>query len=310
MQDVVSHVRSVVKQGDARPVTSLSVGSTQIPYDPAYFSPLTSTKPCRTLFVDGGNAEVFSSPHLSVHFIRIYGAVYSGTTRVSRTTREGFAIIQLVHATSGLAYHTDLIGLSLPIPEISLTDSRLGSLSQHVTPHAVADVVRHCLEWQMIDQHDCDAIVKDGALHECPQDLYRAATQSTKLQIGLSKTTTAVTNTGISVPYHLTRTCPPGSWVYVAHPMIGFAKLHPRAIHVFRIDVKNCTLHEAASILATTCIDATFLGYPYGLLEADLRAAVTAKEQHYLRHLFVAKHGNVQPLEQASDAHDVLNALH
>ena len=310
MQDVVAHVRSIIKRGDTRPVTSLSVGSTQIPYDTAHFSSLSPTNPCRTLFVDGGNAEVFSSPHLAVHFIRIYGAVYSGATRLSRHTTEGFAIIRLVHGATGFSYQTHLIGMSLAIPEISLTDMRLGSVSQNVMPQAVADVVRHCLEWQMIDQHACEAVVKDGALHDCPQDVYRTVSQNTVLQIGVSKTTTALTNTGVSAPYHLSGTCPPGSWVYAAHPTIGFAKLHPRATHVFRIDVKNGTLHQAASLLVPTCTDATFLGYPYGLLEADLRAAVTAREQRYLRHLFVAKYGTVQPLEQASDAHDMLNALH
>lgn len=315
IREVLERVQQIAAQHTSPP-RLFHVGSRKILFNKFFFSSiLAQDQPRGTLsFVDGGNAEIIRAPHLSVHFIRTYAAVYLGMQRVSRQTREAFAIIHLKQKGDKLAYAVELLGAELDIPEIEINDPTL-STGEQVSPHAVADVVRHCLEWQLIELQDAGCVIRDGALDECPQDRYRKVKDSTVMQIGVSKTTTALTDTGVSAPFFLSQQGREGAWVYDPKhdksPFIGFALLHPLSKRVFRIDVKNGTLPEAANILAPYCADASFVGYPYGLVDADRMAVITMQEQQYLRQLFLAKSGKLfEELEQAADAHDVLNRMH
>jgi len=308
INEVLAQIRQITSL-HSQPPNFLHVGSKKIPFNKNFFLPISPVSNKTVSFVDGGNAEIIRAPHLSVHFIRTYAAVYNGMQRIARQTREAFTIIHLKPNKDSFVYKAELIGADVHIPEIDFRDSDLRA-GEHVTPHAIADVVRHCLEWQLIDLQDSDCVVRDGALDECPQDKFRTQKESKIMQIGISKTTTALTDTGVSAPFYLSQASQ-GSWVYDSKENIGFARLHPLSKRVFRIDVKNGTLSEAADILAPHSADASFVGYPYGLVDADLMAAVKQQEAQYLRQLFLAKCGKtIENIEQATDAHDVLNGMH
>ncbi len=313
MQEVLLRLQQLAQE-HRQPVKLLHVGTRKISFSKNFFLPIHPVSAKTVAFVDGGNAEIIRAPHLSVHFIRTYAAVYNGMQRMARQLREAFVIIHLKPNKDSFVYKVELIGADLNIPEIDFQDSNLCA-GEHVTPQAIADVVRHCLEWQLLDLQETDCVVRDGALDDCPQDKFRTAKESRIMQIGLSKTTTALTDTGVSAPFYLSQAGPEGSWVYAPteqNPVsIGFARLHAKSKRVFRLDVKNGTLPEAAGILAPYCADASFVGYPYGLVDADLMAAVKQQEAQYLRQLFLAKCGKmIEHIEQAADAHDVLNAMH
>lgn len=308
IQEVLSRLQQLTQH--SKPVESLRVGTKKIPFGKQFFLPITPIVNKTVSFVDGGNAEIIRAPHLSVHFIRTYASVYNGMQRIARQTREAFAIIHLKPNKDSFVYKAELIGADANIPEIDFQDTDLRA-GEHVTPQAIADVVRHCLEWQLIDLQETDCVVRDGALEECPQDKFRTAKETKIMQIGVSKTTTALTDTGVSVPFYLSQVCQKDAWAYDAKENIGFARLHPLSKRVFRIDAKNCTLSEAAGILAPHSADASFVGYPYGLVDADLMAAVKQHEAQYLRQLFLAKCGKIiENIEQATDAHEVLNGMH
>ncbi|MBI4017266.1 MAG: hypothetical protein HY363_06260 [Candidatus Aenigmarchaeota archaeon] len=312
INEVIALINEITARQDGQP-KFFHVGSKKIPFDKKFFFPILPSSIRSVAFVDGGNAEIIRAPHLSVHFVRTYAAVYRGVERVARQTREAFAVIHLKPDKASFVYKADIIGVDCSIPEIDINDSVLNA-GEQVTPHVVADIVRHCLEWQLLELQDADCVVRDGALDECPQDRYRKAKQAAVMQIGVSKTTTALTDTGVSAPFFLSQKGPEGAWVYCPEQelfSIGFARLHPLSHRVFRMDVKNGTLPETAGILAPYCSDASFVGYPYPLVDADKMAVITTAEQQYLRQVFSVKCGKLfKQLEQASDAHDVLNSLH
>ena len=290
------------------------VGSHCFAYDAARFFPIVPTTSSRVAFVDGGLAELVAAPHFSVFLIRAYAGVWDAGRCVSRVQKEGYAIIHVVRKENNFFFATELLGFNIPIPEIAL-DNPLLRVGERVTPQAVASVVRHCVEWSLIDTcQNVHCVVRDGALDECPEDFFREKKHSKLLHVGVCKTTTALTDTGVSVPLFLSRQ-KEGAWVYVPEEQgivkIGFVHLHAKADRAYRIDVTNGSLEDAAALLASQSNDASFLGYPYGLVDADCMAAVREGEKKMLRQLFFAKCGNaLKNIEQAADAHDLLNQLH
>ena len=65
-----------------------------------------------------------------------------------------------------------------------------------------------------------------------------------------------------------------------------FAKLHKNSSRIFRFEIfkeQKPELNTIFSILANNSKDPVFLGYPYGLIEADKLARVSNDEADLLR---------------------------
>ena len=65
--------------------------------------------------------------------------------------------------------------------------------------------------------------------------------------------------------------------------------------------------------MADNCKDAVFLGYPYGLIEADKNARISNQEKGMLLTLFSAKFGKdwekIKDSISNVDAHEILNNI-
>ena len=62
--------------------------------------------------------------------------------------------------------------------------------------------------------------------------------------------------------------------------------------------------------MVANALDPAFLGYPYGLVEADKFAQVTRHETAQLRARFAVQSKELfKGVESALDAHDILDAL-
>jgi len=102
---------------------------------------------------------------------------------------------------------------------------------------------------------------------------------------------------------------PEGNWYYPCADWIGFAKFHPASKHVFRIDSFG-DVNQALGLLEQNSIDPVFLGYPYGLIDADKFARVSTPEAKQLKLMLMTKGGEKFRLYLASkDAHDILNII-
>jgi hypothetical protein len=295
-----------------------------VPLSADCFRPIFSQAAKRIAFVDGGNAEILKAPNFSLQFIRLYATVHEGNKRVSQVKKEFYVLI----AASGrgkLAYDVETFGTDFSVQEsFAVDDATLRTGMHFAAPSAVADAVRTFAEFSLA-QEVCaglragDLLVRDGDLmptqtyaNQYVDELKRAAMQRGVLLCGLSKTTTVLTDSGNSAAAALQRIAPAGQWLYQPPgSLVSFVKLHAKSHYVFRLDTVQAEhARVIACALASQATDPVFLGYPYGLIEADQFAQVPGNEAVKLR-LQVRAHGGTQLNNHlaALNAHDTLNVL-
>lgn len=177
-----------------------------------------------------------------------------------------------------------------------------------------------------------DIIVLDGSL-QCAftnekkyfEKLYEKAQNKGVIICGLSKTTALMTDKGSSIANALNKFNIKGKWLYnpvaeiktSAHKAeMSFAKLHESSKYIFRLEIykeQKQHLNRVISLIANNCKDAVFIGYPYGLIEADKNARISNQEKDMLLTLFSTKAGkDWEKIKQSLsniDAHDVLDSI-
>ena len=85
-----------------------------------------------------------------------------------------------------------------------------------------------------------------------------------------------------------------------------FIKLNKKSRHIFRFEVYKKNKFDVNEILTLLKInqDPVFLGYPYGLIEADKFARVTNNEKEYLKTILSLKR-----IEE-KEAHEILDSIY
>ena len=90
-------------------------------------------------------------------------------------------------------------------------------------------------------------------------------------------------------------------------------KLHEKSRHVFRLDVYNEKYHlqQILSALAKNSTDPAFLGYPYGLIEADKFSRISNQEKDFLKTKLLSKlkNENINRLLNTINAHNILDNI-
>jgi hypothetical protein len=288
------------------------------------FKPILAQAAKRIAFVDGGNAEILKAPNFSLQFIRLYATVHQDNKRVSQVKKEFYALI-VADGKNGLTYEVETFDTDFSLQHsFEANDATLRTGMHLATPTAVADAVRTFAELSLAQEicnqlNKGDVLVRDGDLlptathaNQYVNELKRVATTRGVLLCGLSKTTTILTDSGNSAAAALQRISPAGMWLYQPPgSSIAFVKLHPKSGHVFRLDVLRAEdARLVASALASQATDPVFLGYPYGLIEADQFAQVAGNETARLK-LQVRAHGGtaLNAHLAAVNAHDTLNQL-
>jgi hypothetical protein len=215
----------------------------------------------------------------------------------------------------------------------------------------VASIARRFAEWsfskKIIEEQlgENDLLIRDGSLQIsfANEDIYSeeafdTAKKSGTIFCGLSKTSHLITNTNFSLLGSIKRFAEDielnyNSWCYgpIAdcsaseyRAVLNIVKLNPSAQHVFRFEI----LKEQAEILekeglikliesiAENSRDFGFPGYPYGLVDADLRARVREDEVEIYKTQVLSEIAKkpemlkkVQADMRAVDGHDILNEL-
>ncbi len=252
-------------------------------------------KPGSCVFIDGGNGALLSTPSAAVHLVRVAALEYNGTRRL-RTHRKEAVCIATRHA-----HGTTITWAGQQWPGFEITDTTM-------PVEACIDIARRVAERSFAAAFDA-LVVFDGDL-ESRNPVEEAALRSlTMPHCALAKTTTWLTDQGSSVPAVLLRHGPSSAWHYTINPRQGIVKLHVLSRRAYRLDVQGVTVQDAAAALAAHN-DPSFPGYPYGLVEADLLARVTVREQAALTELLRTRmRGTGQEHAGALDAHSVLDAI-
>jgi len=295
----------------------------------------------RLVFIDGGNAAIFSSPGSCVHFVRIFHTTYEGGKRISSSTDEFYVLANSIRKDGNLVYSAKLFKSRQAILDDSFfsgeflfdpLDRALLDGGSRFSISKVPCILRRMAELSAAGMLASsagrgDIIMMDGDLsfrtiHEKKLiDSIRSRIERDGVVfLALSKTSNLLTSSGTAVAAFLNDAAVYDAWYYfpVAKPVsrgtkIFFVKLHPKSGHVFKLETFDLgfDMDHSFSALAVNSTDPIFLGYPYGLIEADMFARVSNKEQDYLRTVFISKAGKdwdrISRHERSLDAHSLLD---
>jgi hypothetical protein len=227
-------------------------------------------------------------------------------------------------------------------------DKTLRTAKRRVPIDRIAEAARVFMEWQyaasVIEEEleAGDIIVHDGSLQTSitnerkyhSKAAEKAMEKDVKL-LSLSKTSTLFTSTGYSLFAAISElsessSLAKSSWFY--HPIVDInqpdhraemyaVKLHPSSEYVFRLEFLKPQAEKMSldakgniiSLMAQNSADASFPGYPYGLLDADrfARVSFNEKECQKIQFLLCANKARIlnrlMKCVKSVDAHDALN---
>jgi hypothetical protein len=214
---------------------------------------------------------------------------------------------------------------------------------------AFGNIAMRFAEWtyatQFIEREleEKDIFVRDGSLQTGFEDeiiildrLIKVALRKNVYLTGLSKTCRLLTTQGNSLVCEVDmigRTkYPKKRWYY--HPVkrftradnqaeVYFIKLHQEASRPFRYDINidqsnamsDTERKTVLSNLAANSNDLSFIGYPYGLIKADLLSHVSFSELESQKIQVISEFSRevytkyILPRIRSVDAHDILNTL-
>ncbi len=318
------------------------IKETQIPdgeprfHDPSYIAkPLTkenfhplSEGSMKIAFIDGGNAEIFSSPTFSLNLVRICYSVFSGNSCTETKKSEFYAAVYTRDNNGEICYETKIFPIAGDIiPDetklcFSLWDRTLMDGIFMTRMEKIGQTCRRFAEWRtalhIAEKCDVDCIILDGSLQTgvtnektYSEKLYSEIKEKNIILGAVAKSSSLFTTTGKDLLGVVSRMAPKGEWFYwpvvdILHPEhradIAIAKLNKDARHVFRIEIykeQKEKIRKVLSALAENSKDIRFLGYPYGLVKAHQLAKITSREVEYHKSLFFFE----------KSGHDVLDGL-
>ncbi|MFC1775204.1 hypothetical protein ACFLZN_02725 [Nanoarchaeota archaeon] len=260
------------------------------------------SKPGKIAFVDGGSGIIHSAPEYCLALLRIYYCIYESNKRIDSRKEEFFVYLS---AENNAELSCKFFGKEHEIIKLQLEEKM---------PQDYVDVIRKTFELKLaqdIGLNSGDCLILDGDLEAEEQleqnefNKLKAKCKDKGVLLGaLSKTNRFITDKGTAVISDLHKVAPKGVWYYNHKENVYFTKLHASSKYIFRLDTEN---PDITGLLIPQSNDAAFLGYPYGLLEADARARVTFKEVERLRLLLSMKVKNDSL--KALDAHSVLDRI-
>lgn len=309
-----------------------------IKIDNANFKEIKDTKSDRKIaFIDGGNAELLKAPNFSLQLIRIYYTIYKENKRISSKKNEFYVLINSENKEDNIIYKTEFFGLDKQKLEFDSFDETIRQGKHRISISSIGNVIRRFMELETAkniinELENKDIIVIDGDLKASITgetnylgELYKKAIEKNITLTALSKTSELFTETGNALIPILNQISPSNEWYYYplveinneAHKVdMHIVKLHKNSKYIFKFEVFNKNryeINEILSILKNNSKDPVFLGYPYGLIEADKFARVSNNEKEHLKTTFLAKLGKdnekIAQYLNTLNAHNVLDSI-
>jgi len=289
-------------------------------------------------FVDAGNAEIVGSSNFSLNLIRVCCVVYQNNKKIIAKKFEILAFVKAINVNDEIHYKVEFFNSNnaVNLDEISFNSldhtlmlgvnrAEIGSAANAIRRFAELKLARY-----IADNKISDVIVLDGNL-QCTitnennylNDLHDSCNKNNVILAALSKTTSLFTENGNLLSAVLSGISSLDSWMY--YPIVEienhnhkaemfFIKFHEKSKHIFRFEIFNEQKDKAKEIInemASNCYDPVFIGYPYGLVEADKIARVSNQEKESLRTmlLFKLRNKNIEKYLSAVNAHEILDKI-
>ncbi len=306
--------------------TFIPFSDMKIPLSSEHFNEIIPSTNGKIIFIDGGNGEILRSPTISLQFIRLAAIFYENNLKIKKQIKEFFTLVIAKKINNNLVFDCKVFnneGDEKDSFEINALDPELQQGSHRISADSIGNHIRKLAELRFAkdlipDLDPNSIIVRDGDLNfqgpfvKDSLTSLKSIAQTHKVHIlGLSKTCSLCTDSGLSAIYAISSLAPENIWFYHTNNNLGFTKLHKNSKYTFRFDVFNLDkdiLSKIFSLLSENAKDPVFLGYPFGLVEADLFARVSNHELNQFKIRFAAKF-NPESLESALNAHDILNTL-
>ncbi len=307
MQELLQHIQhisrtlsSTLERPSIKPLLKDA-----IPFSVSNFKQIVPAQG-RVSFVDGGNCELLGGPHFSLQFCRIAHVTYEENKLIDSSREEFFILVETVQDLGDIGFETRLFGKEMDIPLFSASDPFLTRKDKRASPTTVAGLVRRLCEIYKANTLS-GKVVLDGNL-QAEHPVVRK--HLTGALYAVSKTCEVYTDTGDALGVALQKLSPYDSFAYyplAEHLQMSMVKLHPQSKYVFKVEGGI----DIIPLLASHARDPAFLGYPYGLLQADKLARVTNEEQRYLKLRFTHLLGEEKITQHLNtlNAHDVLDTI-
>ncbi|MAH33136.1 hypothetical protein CL615_01975 [archaeon] len=347
MDDIYNKITELVKNNildvDDNFVKFSDSGYDAVKFDKNNFSNIENIKSDNKIaFIDGGSSEILKSSNFSLNLIRIYYAVYFKNKRIKSGKNDFYSFTCAKNVNNEIYFDTEIIGIKNNIisKEGLLLSSLDETIKQGITRANIsnmANLVRRFSEIktaakvvESLDENDI--IVLDGSL-QCTftnekkylEELYENALRNKVIVCGLSKTTALMTDKGNSITSALNKFNFDGKWAY--HPVadiknenhqadIAFVKFHEKSKYMFRFEIfrkQKERIKDAINLISGNCKDPVFIGYPYGLVEADRSARISNSEKEMMLTFFSIKFGKewekIKDSLSSVDAHEILDSI-
>ena len=302
-------------------------GAISVPLSSNNFHSLRAIRDGKIGFVDGGNNIIFLSPGQAVHLVRLYYSIFDNGKKAEHG-RYTFILNSFFKPSdesfSVEIYDVDSSNLLPERMEINESD-----IDEREKIKGIGAYIRRIGEWLLLERilKKCEILVKDGSLqtgekYEAPFAERVFNNVEDKVIIGFSKTCSIVTERGYSLlasVHHLSKTHGiEAPWYY--HPIaknittikgdMFVVKLHPYADYVFRVEVYPQEKIEKVGRLIPMANDPVFIGYPYGLIDADVNARITDEEAKMYKNLLYNSADDFTRMQaNALNAHDIISEV-
>lgn len=289
-------------------------------------------------FIDGGHAEIIGSANFSLNLIRVCYSIYQNNKKIITKKFDIFAFIRAVNENGEICYKSSFFtsNSAVKLDEIMFS-SFDHTLMQGVNRAEIgnaANAIRRFMELRLAksvsDSKICDIIVLDGNLqstltneNKYLNELYESCSLNNTILSALSKTNSLFTDNGNLLSAVLSNIAKLPLWFYYPIAEINnhnhkaemfLVKLHSSSKYVFRFEIFNVQRMAAENVineLSSNCRDPIFIGYPYGLVEADRIARVSNQEKEMLKTTILVKlrNKNVEKYLNAANAHQILDKI-
>ncbi len=303
-------------------------GASPVKLSPENFHPLKEVKGKRIGFVDGGNNTIYLAPGQAIHLIRLYYSIFENSRKIEFGRYTYVVDVRFeIQKNEFVArvYDTDS-------SEVLPKEIKIGAeeIDERDKIKAVGAYIRRIGEWLLSSKilEKCDILVRDGSLQTGATKEYEYANKlfenlDGKIVVGFSKTCSLITTRGYSLVasiHHLSKKLDiEAPWYY--HPIaLGIktirgdmfaVKLHPNSDYVFRVEVyPEDRAEEALGSLVPMANDPIFLGYPYGLIDADINARITDEEARMYSQVIYNHADEFTRLQaNALNSHDIISEV-
>jgi hypothetical protein len=321
MEKILKSLISKINNNEQDSIILNDLSNKKIKIDKSKFNKINFINSNKKIsFIDGGNLEIIKSPSISLFFNRIYYSTYQNNKRVENKQIEFFTLISTINKNDIIYYKTEyefINGyLDLQEYEFNSFDKLLITNNKRANISLVGNIIRRFSELLFTKQIISDYIVLDGSLEITYPFEEELINNLNKNKIyGLSKTNKLITQSGNSIIPILHNLSTLNIWSYdFSHSNFYsyFVKLHKNSKYIFRFDsFQNEMNNEIFSLLVNNSSDPIFLGYPYGLIDADKFARVTKNEQEMLFTKIKMKKEfkKLLPYINMQNSHDILDNM-